>query len=318
MKRYYITLLILLSILLSVGFNSEDKDKNTVKAGKKMQEFVIGISNYARKQKNDFIIIPQNGSELAFENSNPDKNLSASYLKAIDGIAIEELFYDEKGKADNYRIENLKKLPKEKKIMVSEFVKNKDDIAKVIQLNQAVNFVPFIRTAENYHYHIIPENINLENANNITKLSDVQNFLYLINADDFDTKKQFIEAIANTNFDLVLIDLYYYSFPFTKAELELLKKKKNGGRRLVICYMNVGAAENWRNYWQPDWKLGNPKWLKKKYKGYDNEIYVEFWDANWQKLIYGNEESYTQKIINAGFDGVFLDNVEAYYNLYND
>ena len=98
MKRYYITLLILFSILLSVGFNSEDKDKNTVKAGKKMQEFVIGISNYARKQKNDFIIIPQNGSELAFENSNPDKNLSASYLKAIDGIAIEELFYDEKGK----------------------------------------------------------------------------------------------------------------------------------------------------------------------------------------------------------------------------
>jgi len=82
--------------------------------------------------------------------------------------------------------------------------------------------------------------------------------------------------------------------------------------------MNIGAAENWQNYWKPDCKFGNPKWLYKKYKGYDNEIYVKFWDANWQKLIYGNEESYTQKIIYAGFNGVFLDNVEAYYNLYND
>lgn len=63
-----------------------------MKAVKKMQEFVIGISNYARKQEDDFIIILQNGSELAFENSNPDKNLSASYLKAIKEIAIEELF----------------------------------------------------------------------------------------------------------------------------------------------------------------------------------------------------------------------------------
>jgi cysteinyl-tRNA synthetase len=113
-----------------------------VKAVKKMQEFVIGISNYARKQEYDFIIILQNGSELAFENSNPDKNLSASYLKAIKGIAIEELFYDEKGKANNYRIENLKKLPKDKKIIVSEFVKNKNNIYKVIQLNQTVNFYP--------------------------------------------------------------------------------------------------------------------------------------------------------------------------------
>jgi cysteinyl-tRNA synthetase len=40
--------------------------------------------------------------------------------------------------------------------------------------------------------------------------------------------------------------------------------------------MNIGAAENWQNYWKPDCKLGNPKWLNKKYKGYDDEIYVKF------------------------------------------
>ncbi len=110
----------------------------------------------------------------------------------------------------------------------------------------------------------------------------------------------------------------YLSFPYSKKEIEKLQTKKNGKKRLVISYLNIGAAENWRNYWQSDWKLGNPKWLKKNYKGYDNEIYVQFWEPAWQKIIFGNDDSYLKKIVDAGFDGVFLDNVEAYYALYHD
>lgn len=317
MKKIYFILPIGLALLLLFGFEMDDKDKNTQKAGKKMQEMVVGISKYARKFNPDFIVIPQNGSELAFQNVDPDKPLCNEYMNAIDGIAIEELFLDEKGKADKYRINNLKKLPKDKKVIVSEFVKDKNEEENIIKLNQDSGFVPFIRTADNYHYHTIPEKILKENADDINKLKDVQNFLYLINADDFDTKKELIDKVADTNFDLILIDLYYLSFPYTKADLEKLKVKKNGGKRLVICYLNVGAAENWRSYWQPNWKKGNPKWLKKNYKGYENEIYVEFWEPTWQKIMYGNDDSYMKKIINAGFDGVFLDNVEAYYALYN-
>ncbi|MEZ4837938.1 endo alpha-1,4 polygalactosaminidase [Flavobacterium sp.] len=317
MKKLFFFLCIALPLLLLLGFEMDNKDKNTLKAGKKMQEMVVDISKYARKFNPDFIIIPQNGSELAFQNVNPEKPLCNDYINAIDGIAIEELFYDENGKADDYRINNLKKIPKDKKVIVSEFVKEKNDEDRIVKLNREATFVPFIRTADNYHYHIIPEKILNENSNNITKLPDVQNFLYLINADDFDTKKDLIDRVAETNFDLILIDLYYLSFPYTKTDLEKLKVKKNGGKRLVICYLNIGAAENWRSYWQPDWKKGNPKWLKKNYKGYDNEIYVEFWEPTWQKIIFGNDNSYTKKIIDAGFDGVFLDNVEAYYALYN-
>jgi cysteinyl-tRNA synthetase len=317
MKKIYFILPIGLALLILYGFAIDDKDKNTRKAGKKMQEFVVDISNYARKLNPEFIIIPQNGSELAFENVDPQQPFCNEYLSAIDGIAIEELFFDEKGKPDNYRINNLKKLTKEKTIIVSEFVKNKNEEENVIKLNQEAGFIPFIRTKDNYHYHLIPEKIVNENANNITKLNEVQNFLYLINADDFDTKKELIDKVAETNFDLILIDLYYLSFPYTHTDLQKLQTKKNGGKRLVICYLNIGAAENWRNYWQPEWKKGNPKWLKKEYKGYDNEIYVEFWEPKWQKIMFGNENSYLKKIIDAGFDGVFLDNVEAYYALYN-
>jgi cysteinyl-tRNA synthetase len=81
--------------------------------------------------------------------------------------------------------------------------------------------------------------------------------------------------------------------------------------------VNIGAAENWRPYWKKDWKINNPVWIKKKYQGYDDEFYVEYWHPAWQKIITGNKNSYIRKILDAGFDGAFLDNIEAYYALYH-
>jgi len=41
---------------------------------------------------------------------------------------------------------------------------------------------------------------------------------------------------------------------------------------LNLAYINIGAAEKFRYYWNPNWKLGNLKWIKKKYQGYDDEF----------------------------------------------
>ena len=41
-----------------------------MKAAVKMQDFVIDISKYARSIDSNFVIIPQNGPELAFEKLN--------------------------------------------------------------------------------------------------------------------------------------------------------------------------------------------------------------------------------------------------------
>ena len=127
-----------------------------------------------------------------------------------------------------------------------------------------------------------------------------------------------INAIAAINFDVVLIDLFFNDVAFSSAEIQQLKTKANGGKRLVISYMNIGAAESYRYYWKDNWKLHKPKWLKKKYEGFEDEIWVKFWKDDWQDIIYGNDNSYTKRILNAGFDGVYLDNVEAYYFLYFD
>lgn len=316
MKKIIFSGFAIIYAFLFSGSNCAEKDKKTRDAGKKMQDFVMNISTEAKKSNADFIIIPQNGAELAFENCDPSKSLHQGYLNAIDGIGIEELFFDGDSVFDGYRLKMLKQITETKKVLVSEVIDNPENVEKAILKNSDEGFLCFPRSKENYHYSIIPE-IHDENANDITFLKDAQNYLYLINSNNYGSKKEILEAINNTNYDLIIMDLYYLSFKYTRAEIESIKTKKNGGKRLIIAYMNIGAAENWREYWQPEWKLGKPKWLKKSYKGYENETIVEYWDSQWQKIIFGNSESYLQKILDAGFDGVYLDNVEAFYTLYN-
>jgi cysteinyl-tRNA synthetase len=65
-----------------------------MKAAVKMQDFVIDISKYARSIDSNFVIIPQNGPELAFEKLNTGGKFRKAYIDAIDGIAVEDLFYN--------------------------------------------------------------------------------------------------------------------------------------------------------------------------------------------------------------------------------
>ncbi len=287
-------------------------------AGLKMQEFVINSSKYAKQLKPDFIIIPQNGLELAFDEVDPNNTINPAYSNAIDGYGIEELFFNANSKVDPYKIKMVKALKSNKPILVSENISLAEAKPAILARNKSEGFLCFARSSSNYDYKEIPKEITDENSDDIIQVADAQNYLYLINAASYKTKVYFLNAIAETNYDLIIIDLFYDNVPFSADEIQLLKTKANGGKRLVIGYLNVGSAENWRYYWHKNWKLNSPAWLMKKYAGYDNEIYVQFWNPEWQKIIYGNENSYLKKIINAGFDGAYLDNVEAYYFLYHN
>jgi len=297
-------------------FSFSTKEKKTIVAGMKMQDFVIAISKYARSIDPDFIVVPQNGAELAFNKLNPDAGVNQAYLDAVDGFGIEELFFNEKSKVDKYRLGMLQKLRDKKKIMVSELITKESATAEVLEKNKKEGFLSFPRSADNEDYKEIPA-ITDENNADINKLSDAKNYLYLINSSNYKQRFYYLKEVAKTNFDVVIIDLFFHTKPFTAEEIKQLQTKANGGKRLVLAYINIGSAENFRYYWNGNWIVGDPSWIKKKYEGYRDEFYVEFWNPEWQKIIYGNNNSYMKKILDAGFDGAYLDNVEAYYFLYN-
>lgn len=141
--------------------------------------------------------------------------------------------------------------------------------------------------------------------------SDVNDFLYqLQNAD--------LGAIGRTQYDLVVLD---YSREgddasrFTANEIRTLQQS-TGGKR-VLSYLSIGEAEDYRWYWQPRWDRNGdgrpdagraPKWLGTENPDWEGNYRVKYWQGAWQDVAI----AYLDKVIDAGFDGVYLDIVDAY------
>ena len=85
----------------------------------------------------------------------------------------------------------------------------------------------------------------------------------------------------------------------------------------VIAYMSIGEAEDYRYYWQQGWEVGSPGWITSTNPDWEGNFKVEYWSSEWQATIFGNPQSYLDKIIAAGFDGVYLDIIDA-YEFYED
>lgn len=155
----------------------------------------------------------------------------------------------------------------------------------------------------------VPHNMN---TNNITSLSQVKNFLYLINPESYPSKAAFIAAVTATNYDAIIMDLFLNNEPFTASEIEQLHTKANGGKRIVICYMSIGEAEDYRYYWQEAWTNSKPAWIAAENPDWPGNYKVKYWNEEWQGIIYKNQDSYLNKILTAGFDGVYLDIIDAF------
>jgi len=85
-------------------------------------------------------------------------------------------------------------------------------------------------------------------------LAEISNFLYLINPEHYSSKAAFINTVTATNYDLLIMDLFFHDNTlFSADEIEQLRNKANGGKRLVVCYMSIGEAEDYRYYWKNEW-----------------------------------------------------------------
>ena len=57
-----------------------------------------------------------------------------------------------------------------------------------------------------------------------------------------------------------------------------------------------------------------PKWLGDENETWGGNFDVKYWDPDWQKLIFGDPAAFMERVIAQGFDGLYLDRVDAYYN----
>lgn len=121
--------------------------------------------------------------------------------------------------------------------------------------------------------------------------------------------------ISASDLDLVVIDpsLDDWSRRFvTPAELQRMKRKPDGSRRIVLAYLCVGETDTKRWYWPERWRQQPPPWVGLPNPAWPGSRYVRFWDPEWQDLVFRSSDSILDRILDIGFDGALLDRVDAY------
>jgi cysteinyl-tRNA synthetase, unknown class len=119
-----------------------------------------------------------------------------------------------------------------------------------------------------------------------------------------------LTAIGQAGFDLAVID---YSADgsdetaFTSARIDSLRGGPDGPS-IVLSYLSIGEAEDYRFYWRKGWKPGNPAWLGHENPSWPGNYRVVYWDPAWRAVLL----EYLGRILDAGFNGVYCDLVDAY------
>jgi cysteinyl-tRNA synthetase len=146
-------------------------------------------------------------------------------------------------------------------------------------------------------------------------LAAVKDFFYVLQMDKLSPS-----SLANNRFDLVVMDYARYGdadSEFTPAQIASIKSGgTSGSPKIVLAYMSIGEAEDYRFYWDDAWKPGSPAWLGPENPDWGGNYKVRYWMAGWQGIILGArtgpDKSYLDRIIDQGFDGVYLDIIDAY------
>jgi cysteinyl-tRNA synthetase len=297
---------------------------------KAMRDLIIKIGKFFRGVNPQGIIMTMGGLNLVEQVDVEDatrRSPLTSYMRAIDGIVVRNLHFrpphgdntdtrvDDQTHQEMLRLATLAQRYRVK-IWVTDYAEDKATANRIFDLNSAKGFVPFPVMDPIGLFDVIPDHPRRpfkENHHNIVGIKNVENFLMMTDSGRYDTSQHFVHALANTNYDAVIVDVYHRGrHPLTKEDVQSLKFKKIGSRRLVLAHMNIAQAESHRHYWQSNWQPGNPAFIATPVQGAPDKYHVKYWYRAWQDLITDTPDSYVYGISQLGFDGIVLDGVEGY------
>lgn len=148
-------------------------------------------------------------------------------------------------------------------------------------------------------------------------LSSVHTFSYVLA--DLAGSPQ-ISEMAQSSYDMLIVDpnaTYKGNADFNMKGMVAQLHAGDPGR-VVLAYLDIGEAATDRTYWQPGWKAptkrhhGSPSFiLERDPFGWNGSYPVAYWTRAWQNLFLG-PNGIVKRVMQAGFDGVFLDWVGAY------
>lgn len=276
----------------------------------RMREFIKELRANTSSQR---MFITQNGNELYFDDKH---NINDDFFPVTNATTQESLYY---GDVLKFNTATNKALKEEllslvtpvrqhgKPVFVINYAKGTTRKNKLLSEDAKTNFVsemlPSFNASKTY------ESIHPYSTKDITSLNDVENFLCLLNPEEFSDINDYYNHLKETEYDLLIIEASHNGKFFTKEQIENLKVKKSGGKRIVISYFSIGEAEDYRFYWKKSWNQNRPSWIVEENPDWEGNYVVEYWNPEWKKII----KNYQKKLDAIGVDGYLLDTVDSYY-----
>ena len=142
-----------------------------------------------------------------------------------------------------------------------------------------------------------------------------------------------LEELQRSPYDMLIVDAttgLAAGRHFKPEEVAQLKTKTDGGKRLVLSYLSVGESEDYRpEYFSAEYMEEEaPDWLRKENPDWKGNRIIAFCHEGWQKTILGDERgrsvyndidpSPLYRLIELGFDGIYLDRVDVYEETLKD
>jgi len=147
-------------------------------------------------------------------------------------------------------------------------------------------------------------------------------FTYVLQADALaKSKAAAVLKLAACDRDWLILDAAFSTEePWAATDLAIIRAGRAG--RKVVAYLSIGEAEDYRTYWQRGWDANHngqpsataPAFLLAQNPEWKGNYRVKYWQASWQNIILADVD----KIMAAGFDGVYLDIVDGFETFEQD
>ena len=307
--------------------------RHIVNYRKEMRDLFIAIAEYGKSRNKQFQILAHEGqyllnkslweyhldgyNKIRYSDKTVDDvsflNIEApeeeedrpayvtKYIDSLDGMAV-----------NNHYCQNrpLDSLLNDHEIPVISIEQCPDDAAldKAILQSLTDNIIlyPFLHKSQAFrrvHQQLI---IN-ENANGIISIKDARNIGFILNDEQYASSFMLLNEIRQSNYDIIVINpVFRDGKPFTKEDVNAMKYKKNGARRLVLAVYNISETKETDFFWRKKWHKILPDWIAAKSPTNENAYVVKYWMPQWKDLT----SRYFKSIVNSGYDGAFITGLE--------